>query len=1214
MSVPSRLIPSGSSAPLDPDIIEFAFITDTHSYAPAADNRSSEKNIAEFVRFCRTHPNLAFALHGGDLFNYYETDHEQAIWSLRKARSDLEGIGLPIYFTKGNHDTNARGLTPAGRRASKQPVTDEEYYRLFSPLSPENPFYSPEGIVVDPEAPRNNYFYRDFPYNKFRLIVLNNYEHESPTVYGYRGRQMKWLAEVALDFSDKFHPEEWSFIIVGHAFTINHAENPISRLLHAYMKGENFRDEDFGVYYEGNYSRPHRARLVATLGGHFHEDIYSNLDGYNVIKVNRGFALDSEIGTTDEVCYDHFVINTRTRTIDQRRVGRGISHFYSYDPARMIQPQVATPGIEGLGMYTHGGRGGRFIHVTNLKDSGRGSLRWAVGQRGARNIVFDVAGTIHLKSPLYINNDSITIHGQSSPPEGITLRGAPLVIRASQVIVRYLTLLDGIRDGDFGQYAIVLSHLTVNASEGDALSLERSAWSAVEYCVIEGAGPGKAGLVAGGCTSSFTYNHIRDCATAVRFPSEEGCNRAPQLARNLIENWQDHCMYGGGRQGEITIDGNYAIPGAQTTHFQLLEVDPDGTGRYYVKRNVMKGREEFSRRNEGMVTDRAGLPYLPHRDREDLYRQMYPIARPRRTSFAKSCLSTTAFQSYNLSHQFTTDELEKRIRRLAGSGYRPEKVCRDSLLTNEAEAYLNRIVRPEKTIVLLFENDAHCAIDKYPYLKGLHNLLPFDSATVGVITNGNFLHGGMESTITNGRAVTDIMETIGYDAIGLDGHEFYLPLKHTKQLFERMASSVTSVNLRNTETDTLVFAPFVIRQYDRRKVAFIGVQSPLINMAHSHALEDSRGRRIYEFMSDRLYERVQWAADAARQAGADYVVVLSTLGDKQNPSGLHTADLVAATRGIDVVLSNERHKQGIITYLPNQEGRPTLLAQTASHLTNIGKIVIDPDGEIHCELIPTENLQYRDPETAILVDRVQDFIAQTANQPVGTSFVTLKKHLTVEALPSEKPTFSIDTTDTEIEEIDLGNLLTDAMCEMTQAQTAWILADRIIRDVKVGPITKGDIYSSLPFQDKICLVHLKGSALRTLAEKVAHDFIYKENPPAEICGIPLRGLELQEFPMGRLDFEIRDTATRDYHPIEADSMYTICVTDQCLSSMLYARYLDSDFRVEYTPILYSDALIMYIERALGGTIRKTDGSVPRIRIKRGTSNQSSPDYKLAKDF
>ena len=61
----------------------------------------------------------------------------------------------------------------------------------------------------------------------------------------------------------------------------------------------------------------------------------------------------------------------------------------------------AFPGAEGHGRYAKGGRGGNIVHVTNLNDSGTGSLRSAVSKSN-RIVVFDVAGVIALRSPLDI--------------------------------------------------------------------------------------------------------------------------------------------------------------------------------------------------------------------------------------------------------------------------------------------------------------------------------------------------------------------------------------------------------------------------------------------------------------------------------------------------------------------------------------------------------------------------------------------------------------------------------------------------------------------------------------------------------------------------------------------------------------------------------------------------------------------------------------------
>src|SRR5439155_11991687 len=108
----------------------------------------------------------------------------------------------------------------------------------------------------------------------------------------------------------------------------------------------------------------------------------------------------------------------------------------------------AFPGAEGWGRYSQGGRGGAVLKVTNLNDSGPGSFREAVTQSGPRIVVFEISGTIDLRSPLAISTPYLTIAGQTAPGDGICIKRFPLRIHNTHdIIIRGIRIRPGIESG-----------------------------------------------------------------------------------------------------------------------------------------------------------------------------------------------------------------------------------------------------------------------------------------------------------------------------------------------------------------------------------------------------------------------------------------------------------------------------------------------------------------------------------------------------------------------------------------------------------------------------------------------------------------------------------------------------------------------------------------------------------------------------------------------
>jgi pectate lyase len=273
-------------------------------------------------------------------------------------------------------------------------------------------------------------------------------------------------------------------------------------------------------------------------------------------------------------------------------------------PSRPVQaaPAVkAFPGAMGYGTDTPGGRGGKVFYVTNLNDSGPGSLREALTAPQPRMVLFRVSGTITLLSDVVITSPFLTVAGHTAPGEGVQIRGDQLKIATHDIVIRYLKVRSGDasnasnpadRDAttlnDHTQvYNVVIDHSTMiwGPDVGGVTFLNGARDSTVSYSIIgEGlyysdhpeAIPRNDGhsmslnitqLKSSNFPARITIHHNLITTSSDRNPRVIGGENI-DIVNNVIYNWRGSPSQGNPRS--LNLINNYYIKGPMSTKASSL--------------------------------------------------------------------------------------------------------------------------------------------------------------------------------------------------------------------------------------------------------------------------------------------------------------------------------------------------------------------------------------------------------------------------------------------------------------------------------------------------------------------------------------------------------------------------------------------------------------------------------------------------------------------
>ena len=393
------------------------------------------------------------------------------------------------------------------------------------------------------------------------------------------------------------------------------------------------------------------------------------------------------------------------------------------------------------------------------------------------------------------------------------------------------------------------------------------------------------------------------------------------------------------------------------------------------------------------------------------------------------------------------------------------------------------------TVVILYENDVHCAVEGYSKLAAMKNELSETYTNVGVVSVGDFVQGGTLGAVSKGEYIVNLINRVGYDAIALGNHEFDYQLPRLNELNAMSNTKFISCNFQKIGEDKSYFEPYTIVSYGNVDVAYIAITTPETLSSSSPAqFTNDKGELIYTFNEATLYDVVQTNINAAKTAGADYVIALSHIGYDESGNLADITDVIENTDGFDVVLDAHSHSVIEEKVIKDKSGDDVLLTSTGTKFEYIGKLTIK-DGVFDTELVEVESYTKTDPTVDAYITEINESYAQLGNRKIGESKVEFITH-------DKDGNRLVRNAET-----NLGDFCSDALRVMTDADMSFVNGGGLRAPMASGEVTFNDIFSVFPFNNQIVTAEISGQILIDFLETAMMNYPEEDGSFPHMSGV-----------------------------------------------------------------------------------------------------------------
>lgn len=400
------------------------------------------------------------------------------------------------------------------------------------------------------------------------------------------------------------------------------------------------------------------------------------------------------------------------------------------------------------------------------------------------------------------------------------------------------------------------------------------------------------------------------------------------------------------------------------------------------------------------------------------------------------------------------------------------------------------------SIGLMHTNDTHANLDKTPkratVIKELRAAYRAEGKPSLLLDAGDVFSGTLYFNKFLGQADLELMNYMKYDMMTFGNHEFDLgdtdnniALKNfvTAAKFPFITANVDfskNKSFNGLQKKTITAGPErgkiyqgIIKEYKGQKIGFFGLTT--------EETKDIASPGTVAFAN--YIASAKAAVKKLEDRGVNKIVALTHIGFDDNEAIDNDQLLARNVDGIDVIVGGHSHtkleKPVVVdeTVVPGK-AEPTIIAQAYQYGDFLGNLDLTFDykgklTEYNGSLIDVSTAK-EDVRAAEILKPYADQIAELKNEEVGANIVN--------ALPNPRGEISVRNSETA-----LGNLITDGMLKKAKEYNkdtviAMQNGGGIRAAIDAGPLTVGEVLTTLPFGNTLATAKMTGEEIKNLLE------------------------------------------------------------------------------------------------------------------------------------